>query len=139
MPMEINDIEFNEIEYKDPVETVLYFANDRKSALEGVSRLQIDIQNNEETAHKLYFSIRPMGAYLISKGEIGEDGKPHVVGNREFLIFPASNEDAFKKLKRLKNIVSMHNVKWICGSGPQKIKRRELLIDWLLGKEVELK
>ena len=139
MPMEINDIEFNEIEYKDPVETVLYFANDRKSALEGVSRLQIDIQNNEETAHKLYFSIRPMGAFLISKGEVGEDGKPHIVGNREFLIFPASNEDAFKKLKRLKNIVSMHNVKWICGDGPQKRKRRELLIDWLLGKDVELR
>lgn len=139
MPMELNDIEFNEVEYKDPVETVLYFANDRKSALEGVSRLQIDIQNNEETAHKLYFSIRPMGAFLISKGEVGEDGKPHVVGNREFLIFPASNEDAFKKLKRLKNIVSMHNVKWICGDGPQKIKRRELLIDWLLGKEVEVR
>lgn len=139
MPMEISDIEFNEVEYKDPVETVLYFTNDRKAALEGVSRLQIDIQNNEETAHKLYFSIRPMGAFLISKGEMGEDGKPHIVGNREFLVFPVNNEDAFKKLKRLKNIVSMHNVKWICGDGPQKRKRRELLIDWLLGKEVELR
>lgn len=139
MPMELNDIEFNEVEYKDPVETVLYFANRRQDALEGISKLCIDIQLNEEAAHKLFFSIRPMGAYLISKGELGENGKPHIVGNREFLVFPTSNEDAFNKLKRLKNIVSMHNIKWICGDGPQKVKRRQLLIDWLLGKEVELK
>ena len=46
MPMEISDIEFNEVEYKDPVETVLYFANRRQDALEGISKLCIDIQNN---------------------------------------------------------------------------------------------
>lgn len=137
--MELSDIEFNEVEYKDPMKTVLYFANKKSDALEGIKRLCDDIQSDDNAAHKLFFSIRPMGAYMIGKAEIGEDEKAHFISDREFIIFPAKNEDAFNKLKRLKNIVSLHNVKWVCGDGPQKIKRRELLIKWLLGEDVELR
>lgn len=121
------------------METVLLFANKQQDALNGVTWICNDIKNTEEANHQLFFSARLMSAFMISKGETDEENKVRLTGDRELVIFPAYREDDFKRLQKSKNIVLLHNVKWICGPSEQRIERRSRIIHWLLGEEVELK
>ena len=122
------------------METVLLFANKKQDALDSVQALCIDIQKRDDANHKLYFAARLMGAFVIAPGE-ESDGQRHLTGNREVIIFPAFREEDFNRLKSTKNLSSIHNAKWLVGDGPFKIKRREKIIDWLLGKidEIDVK
>lgn len=123
-----------ESEVKNPMRTVLLFANRREDALKSVEAICNDVKAREDANHKLAFARRLMGSFLIAPYETDAEGNKHLAGDRELLLFPALKVEEFEKLKSVKNVESIHNAKWVIGDGPWKVKRRQDLIDWLLGK-----
>ena len=117
------------------METVLLLAQTPQQAGESVSYLCTDIQNTPEANHKLYFSRIMFGSFHISMGETGEDGKKHLTGDREIVIFPAVYEEQLEKLKVGKTMILCKNCMCVVGESDRRIDRRKNLISWVLGND----
>ena len=130
------------------METIILYCKTQEEALHAVNDICVDIKAlPDDCQHQLFMNRRLFGMYSIFPGEkiggslIGELGKAEKIqpGDRELIFFPAEKEEAFEKLKAGKNLVMVKNCNYIIGEQDSRKNRRSNIINWLLGKETELK
>ena len=130
------------------METIILYCKTQEEALHAVNDICMDIKAlPDDDQHQLFMNRRIFGMYSIFPGEkiggslIGEPGKAEKIqpGDKELIFFPAEKEEAFEKLKAGKNLVMVKNCNYIIGEQDSRKNRRSNIINWLLGKETELK
>lgn len=111
------------------MKTVLLLITNKEDGFKSVTTMTEAIKAREDANHQLYFSQRLFGTYMICKGGIGEDGKPHYTGEREIIFCPAGREE---QIGAGKDIVEAKNCMCICGDGEKSQERLQGYITWLL-------
>lgn len=121
------------------MKTVIFLVHNTENGLAAITQLTQDIKSYDEANHKLYFRVLFNNAYMITRGEVGEDNAIKLVGEREVLFMPMNkgitSEHLLGRVSKDKEVIFMDNCMYICGDGEKKVERRKLLIDWLLDKE----
>lgn len=111
------------------MQTVVLLITNKEEGFKSVMTMSEAIKAREDANHKLFFTQRLFGTYMICKGEKGADGKAHYTGDREIIFCPAGREE---QIGSGKDIVEAKNCMCICGDGEKAQSRLQGYISWLL-------
>lgn len=101
------------------METIIFLISNKEDGLASLNFLCDGIKSREDANHKLFFSRRLMGTYIVTNRE-----------TRQIIFCPLGR---IEDIKSGLNIVDTYNCMWFVGDTEKSQSKLMALIDWLLG------
>ena len=106
------------------MESIVFTITDKENGLAALNYICEAIKGREDADHKLFFSRRLMGMYIVFNGKADD-------ADREVIFCPSGRLDQLKG----KNVIDTRNCMWFVGESDIKRARLQGTIDWLLKKD----
>lgn len=116
------------------MQTILLLANTSEEAHLALACITMNIQENPDAQHQLYFRRIMFGSFHICKGHTDEEGNKHLDPFHQLIILPA-DENYIERAKLGNEIVLVKNCMWITGDSEKRVERRKTVISWLLNDD----